>query len=204
MTRRIPCTSRVWNRESPHWVIIMWTYSVPNTRCTGDAPSRSRRWAVWHFSIAIKAIHYDKAHPLYITCLEQRKSTLGENHVDLHCSKHAMYRGRTFTLTAMGSLTFLYNNQGQYDKAHPLGTRLVIMALIVTKQCQIVHRHKHARMIHSHPIKWTYSVQGKRLVIMTLPVVECCQIVHRRECLRSLSPMAISNLLSSAAAAAVQ
>ncbi len=50
--------------------------------------------------------HYDKALPLYITCLEQRKSTLGENHPD--------------TINSMIYLAAFYDNQRQYDKALPL------------------------------------------------------------------------------------
>ena len=49
---------------------------------------------------------YDRALPLHFKSLEDRKSTLGENHPD--------------TLKAMNTLAVLYYNHGQYDKARPL------------------------------------------------------------------------------------
>jgi hypothetical protein len=49
---------------------------------------------------------YEHARPLHIKRLEQRKSTLGENHSD--------------TVTSMNNLALLYDKQGQYKKARSL------------------------------------------------------------------------------------
>jgi tetratricopeptide (TPR) repeat protein len=56
---------------------------------------------------------YDKALPLYTTCLERKKSILGENH--------------PHTLTSMNNLAMLYKNQGQYDKA----LTLIVIELVL-------------------------------------------------------------------------
>jgi tetratricopeptide (TPR) repeat protein len=49
---------------------------------------------------------YDKALPLFVECLEKRKSALGENHPKL--------------LPHYNNLALLFSNQGRYDKALPL------------------------------------------------------------------------------------
>lgn len=48
----------------------------------------------------------DLAEPLFVSCLDMRKTALGETHPD--------------TLTSMNNMASLYKNQGKYDLAEPL------------------------------------------------------------------------------------
>ena len=49
---------------------------------------------------------YDKAEPLYMDCLDKRRTVLGNRHPS--------------TLTSMNNLAFLFTSQGRYEEAEPL------------------------------------------------------------------------------------
>ena len=95
-------------RVVERWMLSLIEEKLASVQLTGGADmiKEEMGWINAKASLYRSQGKYDEAEPLYVDCLEKRRSVLGDRHPD--------------TLTSINDLAGLYKSQGKYDEAEPL------------------------------------------------------------------------------------